>query len=134
MTIRVIPKTSVAASTVTFNKHYIKAADDDFDEMNDEVDFEDTEETDGLFDAIDDVAANVEDLQDSVDDMKEDQVEIAVNNNIADHFIAECDRCGGVFISAVVDSDQQIDHVVGICPLCGRETEQNLKWIIKSAK
>ena len=107
---------------------YVKAADEDLD------DFDMSDDTDGLMDAIDDVADNVEDLQDQFDEVKEDEVEIAINNNIADHFIAECDRCNGVFISAVVDSDQKIDHVTGICPLCGRETEQYLKWIIKSVE
>lgn len=110
---------------------YIKAADGDFeDDFDDDYSLDD-EDSDGIKDAIDDVADNVEDLQDSVDDIKEDESEIAMNNNIADHFIAECDRCKGVFISAVVDSDQVIDHVTGTCPLCGRETEQTLKWVIR---
>ena len=108
-------------------KRYVKAAEeDDFDA------FDDVDDADGIMDAIDDVADNVEDLQDAIDDVAEDEVEIAINNNIADHFIAECDRCNGIFISAVVDSDQVIDHVSGVCPLCGKETEQYLKWIIKS--
>lgn len=109
-------------------KRYIKAAEDDFAD-----DFDDIDDADGIMDAIDNVADNVEELQDTIDDVKEDEVEIAINNNIADHFIAECDRCNGIFISAVVDSDQVIDHVSGVCPLCGKETDQYLKWIIKSA-
>ena len=130
MIIRKKTEANISASTTSKKivKRYVKAAEDDFE------DFDDIEDGDGIIDAIDDVADNVEDLQDAVDDVKEDQVEIAVNNNIADHFIAECERCGGVFISAVVDSDQRIDHVSGVCPLCGRETEQYLKWIIKSAE
>lgn len=115
-------------STQTSTK-YVKAAEEDFDDMDME-DFADDD--DSVMDAIDDVASNVEDLQDTLDDIQEDEVEIAINNNIADHFIAECDRCNGVFISAVVDSDQTIDHVTGICPLCGRETDQYLKWVIRS--
>lgn len=116
------------------SSRYIKAADEDTDDdfdggFDDDLD----EDADGIMDAIDDVADNVEDLQDSVDDMKEDEVEIAINNNIADHYIAECERCNGIFISAVIDSDMDIDHVTGVCPLCGRETDQYLKWIIKSA-
>lgn len=118
---------SSTTSPVTASTKYIKAADEDF-EMNEDID-----DADGIMDAIDDVADNVEELQDAVDDVKEDEVEIAMNNNITDHFIAECERCNGIFISAVVDSDQVIDHVTGICPLCGRETEQYLKWIIKAA-
>ena len=114
-------KKAVKAATT-----YIKAAEDDFDE------FDNIDDSDGIMDAIDDVADNVEDLQDAVDDIDDDEVEISINNNIADHFIAECDRCNGIFISAVVDSDQVIDHVSGTCPLCGKDTDQYLKWIIKS--
>ena len=131
MVIKKNNKTAIKSSTLV-SKKYIKAADDE--ELEEDFDIDDYDaDTDGLMDAIDDVADNVEDLQDSLDDIKEDEVEIAINNNIADHFIAECERCNGIFISAVVDSDQVIDHVTGTCPLCGRETEQYLKWIIKSA-
>lgn len=115
---------------VKASKQYVRAAELDEDEP--EFDDFDQDDTDGLLDAIDDVADNVEDLQDSIDDMDEDATEIAVNNNIADHYIAECDQCNGVFISAVVESDQDIQYVSGICPLCGKETEQYLKWIIRS--
>lgn len=118
-------------------KKYIKAAEgdeegDDFAEDDFNFD-EEGEEGEGLLDALDDVADNLEDLQDSVDDMEEDDVDIMINNNIADHYIAECEKCGGVFISAVIQSDQKIDYVSGVCPLCGRETEQKLKWVIKDA-
>ena len=117
----------IKATSAGNRKTYVKAAEGDFD-FDEDVD----EQEDGLMDAIDDVAENVEDLQDTLDDVEEDEVEISINNNIADHFIAECDRCNGIFISAVVDSDQVIDHVSGVCPLCGKDTEQYLKWIIKS--
>lgn len=124
---KVVVKSSRNASAPA--RRYVRAAEDDFD------DFEDVDEfaaEDSLTDAIDDVADNVEDLQDTLDEFEEDDVEITMNNNIADHYIAECDRCNGVFISAVVDSDQSIDHVTGTCPLCGRDTDQYLKWIIRS--
>ena len=119
---------------VTAATKYVKAAEGDEDDdimMDDDFGYED--DTDGIMDAIDDVADNVEELQDQVDDIEEDDVEIAINNNIADHFIAECEKCNGIFISAVVDSDQVIDHVSGTCPLCGKDTDQYLKWIIRSA-
>lgn len=112
------------------NRRYVKAAGEEEDFMDDY----DAEEADGIMDAMDDIADNVEDLQDSIDDVEEDDVEIAANNNIADHFIAECDRCHGIFISAVVESDQVIDHVAGTCPLCGKDSEQYLKWVIKSVE
>ena len=102
----------------------ITAAEDDF---VDEFD----EDADGILDAVDDVADSVEDIKDTIDDVDEDDVDIALNNNIVNHYIAECERCQGIFISAVVESDQQIDHVSGICPLCQKETDQYLKWIVR---
>lgn len=86
---------------------------------------------DSLDDQIDDLSDTVEDLQDTLDDVDEDDIGIEVDNNIAGHFIAECERCKGIFISAVVESDQEVSSVNGICPICGKETEQILKWIIK---
>lgn len=128
-----ITKNSKLVRKVTASTEYIKAADEDFDEFDD-VDMEDIDDADGVIDALDDLSDSVDELQDTVDDMEEDQVDIAINNNIADHFIAECDKCHGIFISAVVDSDQDIEYVTGLCPLCGRETDQYLKWIIKAAE
>ena len=128
MIIKKTKKSSVVAST----KKIMAAERDLEDDFNDEdIDLED-EEADGIMDAIDSVADDVEDIQDSIDDMDEDDVEIAINNNITDHYIAECDKCGGIFISAVVESNQEIDFVSGICPLCNKETDQHLKWIIKA--
>lgn len=119
---------NTSKSVMRRKKIMAAVGDDDFD-----MDIDEMEDTDGIMDAIDDVADDVEDIQDAVDDIKDDQVEIAINNNIADHYIAECDSCNGIFISAVVESDQDIDHVSGVCPLCGKETDQYLKWIIKDA-
>jgi len=128
-------KNAITSSQKAPATRYVKAAvgDEENDDFDMDRDFDMDDDEDGIMDAIDDVADNVEELQDTIDDMEEDDVEIAMNNNIADHFIAECSRCNGIFISAVVDSDQEIDHVTGICPLCGRETDQYLKWIIKDA-
>lgn len=128
-----ITKKSKVVRKVTASTEYIKAANEDFDEFDD-ADMEDINDADGVIDALDDLSDSVDELQDTVDDMEEDQVDIAINNNIADHFIAECDKCHGIFISAVVDSDQDIEYVTGLCPLCGRETDQYLKWIIKAAE
>ena len=66
-----------------------------------------------------------------VEEIKEDDPAIDKLNNIDNHYIAECDRCKGVFISAVIESDQQVESISGMCPLCGEETEQYLKWVIK---
>ncbi len=116
------------------NPKRIVAADEDTFDRVDDFDVDDAEDADGLMDAIDDVADNVDDLQDTLDDVDEDEVDIAINNNIANHYIAECEGCQGVFISAVVESDQEIDHVSGICPICGKETDQYLKWIIRDTE
>lgn len=80
---------------------------------------------------IDDLADDVEDIQDTIDDVQEDDVDIELDNNIANHYIAECDNCHGVFISALVESDQAVEKISGTCPLCDKETDQYLKWIIK---
>ena len=113
-----ITRTSVTAAT-----KYVKAAEEDeYDELND---------TEGIIDAIDDVADNIEDIQNDIEDVDEDSVDIALNNNIANHYIAECEKCQGIFISAVVESDQDIEYVSGICPVCNKETNQYLKWVIR---
>lgn len=105
------------------HKRRIVAADEDF--MNDPYDFSE---------AVDDLAENVQEVQDTIDDMDEDDPSIEVNNNIEDHLIAECERCHGIFISAILQSDMEIDHVTGTCPLCGRESNQYLKWVVKPAE
>ena len=105
------------------HKRRIVAADEDF--MNDPYDFSE---------AVDDLAENVEEVQDTIDDMDEDDPSIEVNNNIEDHLIAECERCHGIFISAILQSDMEIDHVTGTCPLCGRESSQYLRWVVKPAE
>ena len=90
-----------------------------------EVDGDDIRET------IDDLADSVTEVQDVVEEVSEDNPEIEVDNNIANHFIAECDNCHNVFISAMVETDQDVKSVTGICPICDTESEQVLKWIIK---
>lgn len=82
-------------------------------------------------DQIDDIADDIDDLQDDIDDIQDDDVNIEIENNISNAYIAECDRCHGIFISAVKESDQQIDHISGICPICNRDTDQILKWIVR---
>lgn len=91
------------------------------------------EEPDTFTDTLDELADNVEDVQDQVSEIEEDDVNIDVNNNIEGHYIAECDTCHGVFISAVIESDQEVEKISGICPLCNKETDQYLKWIVKPA-
>ncbi len=80
---------------------------------------------------IDDLADDVEDIQDTVDEVQEDDIDIELDNNIANHFIAECNNCQGIFISALTESDQEVESISGTCPLCDKETQQYLKWVIR---
>ena len=126
---------SKSASSVTSSS--ITAADDDFesDDFSDETDPTDpTDSTDSLSDNIDDIADTVEDIQDTIDDVQEDDVNIQVENNISDHYIAECERCHGIFISSVIRSEQPLEKISGTCPLCDRQTDQYLKWVVKDVK
>ena len=102
--------------------------------IDDNYDIEDIDiDNDGFSDKLDDVVDTVEDIQNTVDseDVEED-ISIDLENNIANHYIAECEKCKGVFISATIRSDQNVNSVTGECPLCGEETEQFLKWYITS--
>lgn len=139
-----IDKLVVDATSQLSNKQSITAADDDdFDSMVD--DSEDIAETDtdddapevsdenSIQDTLEDMSNTLEDMQDNIDDVDPDLVDIELNNNIEGHYIAECSVCHGVFISAVVKSDAEIDNIHGTCPLCNREADQLLKWLIVKA-
>lgn len=110
----------------------IVAAEEDVvdDEFVDDV----IDDASGLDDRLDDIQDTVENMQDDIDDIQEDDTLLEVDNNIADHYICECERCHGIFISALIESEQQVDHVSGICPLCDEETDQYIKWIIRDVK
>lgn len=87
-------------------------------------------ESGDVTDAVDDLADAVNDIQDNLEDIQEDDVTIQTENNIENHLIAECDSCSGVFISAMIKSDQRVDSIKGVCPLCGKESNQHFKWFI----
>lgn len=72
-----------------------------------------------------------EDTEPKEANIQEDDPDIDVDNNIQNHLIAECDNCKGIFISAMIASEQDIESINGICPLCNKDTTQTLKWIIK---
>lgn len=118
---------NVNASTVSLKQPIMAAGEDDFDELSDDM----VEDDDTFEDSIDDLADQVDNLQDTVDDVNEDDPKIETDNNISNHYIAECDNCHGIFISAVVESDQEVKSITGTCPLCEKDTEQLLKWVIK---
>lgn len=90
--------------------------------------FEDTE----TFDEPDLNETTTEDLEEDMgEDGRQDGTTIEMDNNIVNHLIAECQNCHGIFISAMLASDQVIESINGVCPLCNKDTEQSLKWIIK---
>ena len=123
-------KDSTVESATRISRSSITAADDDEEDDLTVDDFMDEDE--GVSDTLDNIADNIEDIQDSVEDVQEDDVTIDVDNNISDHYIAECDNCHGIFISAVVESDQELEKISGVCPLCQKHSDQYLKWIVKS--
>lgn len=97
-------------------------------------DFVSVQDVDDVSDALDEASDKLDDLQEAVSDVDEyprDPV-FEMENNIENHYIAECDRCHEVFISAVVESDSAISSVDGECPCCHEETTQELKWIVRS--
>lgn len=77
-----------------------------------------------------------EDLDDNLDEpldgeLQQDGSAIDMDNNITNHLIAECQNCHGIFISAMIASDQLTESINGVCPLCNKDTEQSLKWVVK---
>lgn len=117
-------KASKNSSFKTKSRRITAALDDEFDNYEDDLD-------QNFGDTLDDLSDAVEDIQDTVDDIKEDEENIEVDNNITGHYIAECEKCRNIFISATVESDQKVTKVTGTCPICGEETDQYLKWIIR---
>lgn len=116
----------IKSSKSRSKKRRIFAADDDsyFDDNL-------LEEDEGLGTTLDNIQDNIEDIQDTVDEIEPDDPNIEMDNNIEDHYIAECDRCHGIFISAVIKSDQKVDKISGTCPLCEKESDQYLKWVVE---
>ena len=110
----------------------LDSADNNFDDFENNFITEDPDDT--VSDTLDDLADNVEDMQDQIDDVDEDEPSIDVDNNIEGHYIAECERCHGIFISAMIESDQEVEKISGVCPLCEKETDQYLKWVVKSVE
>ena len=111
----------VHAKTDSIGKKKIMAAEDNM--------FADEPEFDGPDLDGEENAAEVE--EDMGEDGKQDSSTIEVENNITNHLIAECQNCHGIFISAMLASDQIIESINGVCPLCNKDTEQVLLWIVK---
>lgn len=94
--------------------------------------FEDDMDFDGP-DLANDTDTVEEDVveEDMGEDGQQDGSTIEIDNNIFQHLIAECLNCHGIFISAMIASDQVVESINGVCPLCSKETEQVLFGIIK---
>lgn len=113
----------------------VAADEDEFDaEMDMPEDDYLLEDDDAINDQLDDIADTVDNMQDTIDEIEEDDIDIELDNNIDGHYIAECDKCHGVFISAISESEQYIEKITGVCPLCDEETDQYLKWVVKSVE
>lgn len=92
------------------------------------------DEEDSFNETLDNMSEQIDEIQDTVEEVTEDDVDIETDNNIDSHYIAECERCHGVFISAVIENEQNPEKVTGTCPLCGKESDQYLKWVIKAVE
>ena len=109
-------------------------SDMDFDEdeeLNDESAMMSETSSDDVTDTLDDMADKLDEMNDALKDFEEDDIDIELENNISDHYIAECEKCHGVFITAITSSDQEIEKISGVCPLCDSECDQYLKWVIQ---
>lgn len=84
--------------------------------------------------SLDAMSDQLDEMQDDLEEVQEEDANIEIENNIEGHYIAECEKCQGIFISAVVKSDADISKVSGVCPLCGKESDQYLKWEIQKAE
>lgn len=99
---------------------------------SDDFESDDFESTDSIVDQIDEVSDQLDEMQEDIDDIQQEDPNIMVENNIDNHYIAECDACHGIFISSMIASDQEVDKITGICPLCEKETDQYLNWVVKA--
>lgn len=109
----------------------VMAAEEEMSENPFELD-----DVDSMQDTVEDMSDTLDDIQDAIEDTDtapSDTV-LDMENNISDHYVAECERCHEVFISAVVESETPVDSVEGECPCCHEHTTQYLKWIIRDVK
>lgn len=128
----------------TVNLQTITAADDfdsdDFDDDFDEIPHAPVEDDtvaddDSITDTLNNMSEQLDDLQDDISDpSNEDDINIDINNNIDNHYIAECEKCHGIFISSLIASDQRVESIHGVCPLCDKESDQYLKWIVEAVE
>ena len=131
--IKVTASTSIMAAEDDEDPFGDMAFDDEEfdDEEFDDEEFAKVDDSEDVSDSIDDMSDTLDEMNEMLSNFEEDNVDIELENNISNHFIAECEKCHGVFISAVIESDQEIEKISGTCPICEEECDQYLKWIIK---
>lgn len=94
------------------------------------------DDSEGIQNSLDNVEDTLNNVQDIVEDLYDGphNTVFDIENNISNHYIAECERCHEVFISAVVESETSTESVEGECPICHETSKQYLKWIIREAE
>jgi len=118
-----------AGTRIMSSRRRIVAADEDeFDDFEDDFDDEVDEEVE---ENIDDIADTVDDMQDWLEDVEEDDIDIDVDANISNHYIVQCDSCHDIFISALVETDQDVEKISGVCPCCEKSSDQYIKWVVR---
>lgn len=117
---------------IKHKQHKKIMAADEFDDFGFDEPAGPGPEEDALNDRLDDIGDDLDAMQDDLDEIEEEDTNIEIDNNIENHYIAECSKCKGVFISAMTLSTEPVTSITGQCPLCNDETEQELKWIVKS--
>lgn len=117
--------------SIRASRDVVMAADEDEEEDEGLGGFSFDDEDDSMDETLEGIADDIEDMQEDVDELQEDDVSIEIDNNIEGHYIAECDKCKGIFISAMTETDQVVESIKGTCPLCDKESEQFIKWVIK---
>ena len=111
----------VHSKTNIKGKRNVFAAENVFEDMGGDFDGPELDGDENTDEVADDLG----------EDGQQDGSTIDIDNNIANHLIAECQNCHGIFISAMIASDQSVESINGVCPLCNKNTEQFLKWIVK---
>jgi len=125
-----IPRYAAVLANAFNQEERIVAADEDdegfdYDDEGDYVDEKLVEDT------VDDLEESVEEFTDLMTDFEEDDIDIEIEANISNRYIAQCDGCQDVFISALEETDQIVDKISGVCPMCEKSTDQYLKWIVR---
>lgn len=124
----------ISKSTDGRKTRIVAADEEQFDDMDLDEEVDAAKDDVDALTTLDELSDNLSELKDSLKEFEEDEVDIEMLNNITDHYIAECERCHNVFITAIEESSEEINDISGVCPVCDEESVQKLKWIIRNAK